>query len=392
MKIKEKLITIVKYFKPLYAVYYYVLSGVLGILSLLIKTDNKLILFNSFGGKKYDDSPKAIYEKMRKDKRFAGFKFVWAFHEPHKYRLKGAKVIKTDTPEYFLTALKARCWITNSGIERGLKFKGRRTFYLNTWHGTPIKKMGADIDESNRSFGTKGGAQVDIMCSQGNFETAVFSRVFNIPKKRFLECGLPRNDRLANYTTQDKERLRKKLGLPEGKTIILYAPTFREYERDDEKNCVLVPPMDLKKWKDELGDKYCLLFRAHYEVAKIMDIEEDGFTFNMTEYASLEDLMIAADILISDYSSIFFDFSIMDKPMLHFSYDYEKYSENRGMYFDIREKISGADNEDELIRIIKNIDNNVEKNKTKHFKDKYVNYYGSATKAIVDYIADKIMR
>lgn len=381
---KEKIITLVKYFKPLYIVYFYVMSAILNILSLFVKTDNKLILFNSFGGKKYDDSPKAIYEAMHRDKRFKGYKFVWAFHNPDEFKVKGAKIIKTDTPAYYLTALKARCWVTNSGIERGLKFKGKKTFYINTWHGTPIKKMGSDIDESNKSFGSKGGAKIDVMCSQGDFETAIFSRVFNISKKRFLNSGLPRNDKLANYTNDEKNAIKKKLGIPLDKKVILYAPTFREFERDIEKNCILAPPMNLAKWKKEIGEEFCLLFRAHYEVAKVMDIDEDGFVFNMSSYPTMEELMIAADLLISDYSSVFFDFSVMDKPMLHFTYDYDKYSENRGMYFDIRNKLDGGSFEDEILTVLKSKKYGIDK--TIKFRKQYVNYYGNATKKVLDCI------
>ena len=139
---KEKIVLFVKYFKPVYKAYYCICSLFVNVLKIFVRTDEKLILINSFGGKKYDDSPKILCEAMRKDDRFLGYKFVCAFHQPEKFKVAGVKCIKTDTLEYFLTALKARCWITNSSIERGLNFKGKRTFYFNTWHGTPIKKDG----------------------------------------------------------------------------------------------------------------------------------------------------------------------------------------------------------------------------------------------------------
>lgn len=385
---KKKIIAIVKYSKFLYLIYYYVFSFILLVLRLFVKTDDKLILFNSFGGKKYDDSPKELYEAILKDKRFVGFKYVWAFHEPEKFKIKGADVVKTDTLKYFIIALKARCWITNSGIERGLKFKGKNTLYFNTWHGTPIKRMGTDVSETNKSFGTRGGAEIDVMCSQGDFETDVFSRVFNIPKNRFLCCGLPRNDKLVHFTEDEKEAIKKRLGIPKEKIVILYAPTFREYERDGSKNCVMAPPMVFSKWKKVLGEEYCLLFRAHYEVAKVMDISEDGFVFNMSNYPVMDDLMIVSDVLISDYSSVFFDFSVMDKPMLHFTYDYGKYSKNRGMYFDIREQLDGGSDEDTVIDILRN--KKMDITKTIAFRNKYVNYYGNATKMAIDYIIRKI--
>lgn len=387
---KKKLITFVKYFKFLYFLYYYIFSFFINVLKVFIKPDEKLILINSFGGKKYDDSPKEIFEAMRKDERFKAFRFVWAFHNPQEYTVDGAKIIKTDCLEYFITALKARCWITNSTIERGLNFRGKNTLYFNTWHGTPIKKMGTDISDTNRSFSSKSSFGADVLTVQGDYEADIFSRVFNISQDKLLKCGLPRNDFLVNCSIQEKNILKKKIGIPDDKIIILYAPTFREYERDSVQNCILVPPMDINKWRRKLGDNFCLLFRAHYEVAKIMEIREDSFIKNMTEYPCLNDLMIVSDLLISDYSSVFFDYSIMNKPMLHFTYDYEKYSENRGMYFDIRNELNGSDNEDDLIDLINNLDFEKELQLLEKFRKKYVNYYGSAVEQSINCIYDNI--
>ena len=366
------------------------MNFLIGILKFFVKPDDNLILINSFGGKKYDDSPKELYEAILKDERFQKYRFVWAFHEPNKFDVQGAEKIKSDTLTYFKTALMARCWISNSGIERGLSFKGKKVFYFNTWHGTPIKKMGSDISDENQSFRTKTKKNpVDIMTAQSDFEADIFSRVFNIPRENFLMCGLPRNDVLANYTSKQREEIKAKLGLPQNKKVILYAPTFREFERDSMQNCVLKPPMNLDKWERELGDEYCILFRAHYEVGKVMNIYDNEFVRNMTTYPNLNELMIVADVLVSDYSSIFFDFSIMDKPMLHFTYDYEAYSTKRGMYFDIRDELPGSDNEDGVIQLLKRENDT---SRTIHFRNKYVNYSGKAVDSSLDCIWEKIRR
>lgn len=384
---KQKLTNFLKYNKVAYSIYYAVMSFCIGILKLFVKTDDKLILFNSFAGRRFDDSPKAIYDVMKKDSRFESYKLVWAFHEPDKYT--GVEKIKTDGFNYFKTALKARVWVTNSSVERGLSFTGKHTYYFNTWHGTPMKKMGSDIDTSNTSFGSKSENHFDVMMSQGTFDTDVFSRAFNIPRERFLESGLPRNDILANYTESYRNDIRSKLGIDNDKTVILYVPTFREYEKDENYGVVMAPPMDLGKWEKELPN-CVLLMRAHYEVSKVMNVQENSFIRNMTSYPDLNDLYIAADIMISDYSSVFFDYSITGKPMLHFAYDYEKYSSKRGMYFDIRDYVSGADNESELIAIIKSLDAKKEMEKTIVFRNKYINFYGHASKDAVDCIAKEL--
>ena len=98
----------------------------------------------------------------------------------------------------------------------------------------------------------------------------------------------------------------------------------------------------------------------------------------------------AADFLISDYSSVLIDYSIMDKPMLHFTYDYDKYSSLRGMYFDIRDFINGSDNEEQLISLIKDLDTAQEVEKTRVFRNKYVNYYGDAVKESLDCITSHL--
>ncbi|MFG6496241.1 CDP-glycerol glycerophosphotransferase family protein [Fictibacillus sp. UD] len=384
--------TLVKFFKPLYSMYYTIGSFSLNILKLFVKSDDHVILFISFGGKKFDDSPRVIYEGMINDSRFDKYDLVWAFHHPENFKIPRGKKIKTDSIKYFITALKARCWISNSTVERGLSFKGKKTFYFNTWHGTPIKKMGEDISIENKSFGSSAKWNVDMMTSQSKYEADIFSRVFNIDRDKFLVCGLPRNDSLANVTIKAKHDMMRKIGLPMDKKVILYAPTFREYERDKKLNCVLAPPINFEKWKKEIGDEYIILLRAHYEVAQVLNLNaNDGFVYDVSNYSVLNDLMIAADILISDYSSILFDYSILDRPMICFTYDYEKYMHNRGLYFDIRKEILGGSNsEEEILDLINNLPFEKASDLVRNFRRKYVESYGNATKYSLDAIFKSI--
>lgn len=390
---KKKIKSIVKYIKPVYKAYNKLGNAYIHFIQKTVKPNPRLILFVSFGGQKFDDSPKVIYEKMKKDSRFKNYIKVWALDHPEQFpQIKN--VVKTDTPAYFKIALAARAWVTNSSVERGLNFKGENTFYFNTWHGTPIKLMGTDIASDNTSFNTTDNrikkSPVDIMMAQSDYEADIFSRTFHIDRSNFLMAGLPRNDELANYNAEIRKKYRKKLGIKNDRIAILYMPTFREYVKDKDREIVAAPPLNLNKWEQKLGDKYVFLFRAHYEVSKIMEIKENNFIKNVTSYPTLNELLIAADILISDYSSTFFDFSIMDKPMLYYAYDYEEYSKKRGMYFDIRNEIDGCDNEEDLINFIKSMDYNTEINRTIKFRNKYVKYYGHASEAALDCIYDHI--
>lgn len=387
----QKIIFYAKYVKFLYACYYYVGTFSLRLLRLFVKQQDHLILFIAYGGRKYDDSPKCIYEAMCRDGRFDDYELVWAFNSPDTYTIGRGRKIKTDTLQYFATALKARCWVTNSSVERGLSFKGKRTFYLNTWHGGAIKLMGSDIPQKNTSFRTKSKTKLDVMLSQSDYEARMFSRVFNIPLERFAIIGRPRNDELVAAKPDDIKRLKASLNIESSKKVILYAPTFREYENKGA-GCHLSIPVDFHKWEKCLSDEYVLLFRAHYEVASYMNVQDSDFLRNVSDYPQLNDLMIVADILISDYSSIFYDFSVMGKPMLCFAYDYEEYSQKRGLYFDIRKELSCENicNEDQLLDAITHLDKKKACLLSCQFRDKYVTAYGEATQKSLDIIASEL--
>ena len=390
---KGKLLQFVKYTRIIYTLYFYLGSWTLSLLKLLIHSDKHTIIFSSFGGKKFDDSPKCIYDAILKDNRFNGYRLIWAFQEPDKYTLPRGTKVKIDTFNYFKTLLKAGIWITNSSLTRGLYIKGTDTFSINTWHGTPIKHMGSDT-EGTKSFRIKKSVQDNVKLCQSHYELDIFSRVFNTPKEIFHLTGLPRNDELSlPHSEEWKNTIKEKLGIKAEKKVILYAPTFRDYEKNAVGTITACPPIQFDKWKEALGDRYVLLVRMHYEVTKIMDVPCNGFSFNVSNYPNLNELILISDMLISDYSSIFFDYSITGKPMLCFAYDYEKYSTLRGMYFDIRKELDMehcCNTEEQIIAEIQHIDMDKKSYITKRFRDKYVEAYGTATRQTLNIIADHI--
>lgn len=384
----------IKYSKTLYNAYYYLGSLGLNVLKWIVKPQRNLIVINSFGGRKFDDSPKAIYNVMIQDPYFKDFDIVWAFINPEKFDILVGRKIKSDTIGYFITLLKARVWISNSGLERALNFKGRKTFYLNTWHGTPIKKMGSDIDTDNTSMKYNGSKRiVDIMLAQGEYEKEIFTLVFCNYIKDIKVTGLPRNDELAQGDNpQIIEAIKAKLGITAGKKVILYAPTFREYDKDAGNNCVLRSPIDFKKWEIELGDEYVFLLRAHYEVVKGMKLPKTTFVKDVSSWPDLNELMIASDMLISDYSSIFFDYAVTGKPMLTYCYDYDRYASKRGMYFDIRKELCtlNLDSEDSLLEEIKSGNWKGRAQITEAFRDKYVTAYGNSAENAIEIIKSNL--
>lgn len=377
---KNKVKNILKQNIIIYNIYSFVFNLIFKILKLFIRVKDDIILINSFGGNKYDDSTRVIFEYMKKQEKYKKFKIYWAFHNPDDFEIEGAEKIKSDTLKYFIIALKAKYWITNSAIERGLKFKNKKTVYINTWHGSAIKKMGIDAPKNSFKFKS---SEFDIFYAQSQYDIDVFSRAFEIPKEKFALVGLPRNDELFNIDNKEINEIKNKLNIPKDKKIILYAPTFREYNRDIN-GCIIAPPVDIEKWKNKLSDKYIVLFRAHYEVNKVLGIKNDEFIYDMSKYANLNELMKISDILISDYSSIIFDYSILKRPIYSYSYDLEEYIEKRGMYFDISQELPNGicKTEDELLSKISNCNFEEEAEKTEIFFKKFVQNDGNARKYI----------
>ena len=380
---KTKLIEYVKRSRFLYKVYSCVMSLVINFIKLFVKTDDKLIVFMSYGGRYFNDSPRFIYEHMLKDSRFAGYKLIWAFADPKKFDLKNS--VKTDSLTYFRYLLKARCWVTNVVMERGINFKGKHTFYFHTTHGTLPKLSGNDVAKG--IFGFDFHYRYDCSCAQSECEAQLQTTMFGLKIDQILLSGYPKNDALANCTCEMRNKIRNALNIPEDKTVILYAPTYREQGISQTNT-----PVDFSKWEEVLGEDYLVLYRAHPVNSEQMVINaSDKFIRNMSFYPDNVDLMIASDILISDYSGIFFEFAVLNRPMYCFAYDYETYVAERGLYFDIRKILPGGDlTQEEILLSIKNGLTQDEKNKLADFREKYVKYYGNATAEAVNKIYDSI--
>lgn len=352
----------------------------LRMVGLFVKTDPNLVLINSLGGKRFGDSPKMIYDYLRNHEEYKHLRMVWSFvDDPTKYET-GCENIKMDTWTYFKTALKAKYWISNVNIERGLDFKKKATHYLNTWHGVPLKYIGNDCPGRN----DYDMSYVNSFCYSGPFEFDIYQRAFKVKADNLLLSGLPRNDELYHVNAEKVDEMRKRLNIPEGKKVLLYAPTWRESE-DGGKTYNLAPPVDFKKWEKELGDEYVLLFRAHHFTTQHMKIQFNDFIRDASDYPAINDLMIASDILISDYSATIFDYCVLERPIISFAYDFDDYKESRGLYIDLPTELPCGifKTEDEVIKSIKTMDYFAACERTKAFKSKYVPVGGNATELCV---------
>ena len=168
-------------------------------------------------------------------------------------------------------------------------------------------------------------------------------------------------------------------------------PTYRAYLNDEKSGLYMAPPINLSKWKEVLGDEYVVLFRLHYLVEKQLSIPQDGFSYSVTNYSKLNDLYAISDVLISDYSSAFFDYSILERPMLCFAYDKEEYIKKTGLLMSLEDlpcKICSR--EDELLFEIKNIDISNYCMMSRIFKQKYAPFAGLATDRLMHDLILKI--
>lgn len=385
-----KLEYILKHDKLVQKVYVIVFSAGFRLLGLFIKKDRKQIMFQSLIGKNYGDSPKVLYDAIKENNHFRNYRFVWAFDDPDKFEVDGAKKIKLTSAKYYIEALRSGIWISNVSIERGLKFKPRGTIYLNTWHGIPIKVIGnSQKTRSDYDYST-----VDFMCCSSEFERNIFIRDFKIKREATYKCGMPRNDELYHPAETIRNSVRKRLGIPDKKKIIFYAPTWRD-SNDGGTSYQIAPPMNLDYWEEQLGDEYVLLFRMHHLTTKLMGIQFNDFAIDVSNYPKINDLMIASDILMSDYSATIFDYSILEKPIISFAYDLKEYAENRGFYEQLDKDVLPGDvfrTEKEVIQHIKSMDYEKECINARRIKKKYVDVSGNATKSCLDYLIKKTSR
>ena len=382
---RQRLIYILKHNSFLQAVYRVVMSFAFRFLGLFIPVDDHLIIFVSFMGMGFNDSPKTIYEYLKSHPEYKDYKCVWAFEHPDKY--PDLNTVKIDSFVYFKTALKAKYWVTNTNIERGLKFKKKSQIYLNTWHGIALKYIGNDV-KGRKDFNFK---TVDHLVVSGDYDEKVFKSAFNADPASYLKCGMPRNEELWLATEEQKRAMREKLSIPAEKKVILYAPTWRD-STDGGKSYEIKPPIHFDTWKKELCDEYVVLFRAHHQTTKVLGVQYDEFVRDASDYPAVNDLMIAADLLITDYSAIAFDYSVLCRPIFCYAYDYESYLAERGTYFDIDEKYPNKScrTEDELLNRIKSIDYETECANTKRFRDDFIQYGVGATEVCVKALFEQV--
>ena len=315
-------------------------------------TEEKTVVFESFLGRQYGCSPKALFLEMVRDPAYAEYTKLWMFTRPEKYKslekYPGTKVIKYGSGEFYQGYARAKYWVTNYHLPSGIK-KEADQVYIQTWHGTPLKKIGCDVPDNGtltadrkRAYKeyAREGQIIDFLPSPSPFYTEKITSAFRLgAQAKILELGYPRNDALFTGTEKKCRKIREKLGIPQDKHTILYAPTWRDDQHTAGTGYTYRLGLDFDALKKNLGKDWVILFRAHYLISNGFDFEKyQGFVRDVSQYDDINDLYLVSDMLLTDYSSVFFDYANLMRPMLFYMYDYENYKNQlRDFYFDAAE-------------------------------------------------------
>ena len=354
------------------------------------RTDDHLCVFEVYQGRQYTCSPRAVYEEMLKKEAKEGYRFIWVFREPQEYRWleknPGTTLVKLGTGAYYRAFARAKYWVVNSRTRHCL-VPGKDQCFLQTWHGTPLKRLGCDIDvEGNNVVSlremkadyVKEGKRVSYFLSPSSFYSDKIASAFGLneteKKKKLIELGYPRNDSLFGDLEEKKRMVCKKLGLPEEKKVILYAPTFRDNQHT-RNGCGFTLGFDLDYFVKEFGKEYVMLFRTHYFVTEQIDLTPfSGTVFDVTDWDDINELYLASDVLLTDYSSVFFDFANLKRPILFFMYDMEEYQNHIRNFYLEPEELPGPVlcTEKELYNVLRSMpDGEVYDEKYRRFHEKY---------------------
>ncbi|MDN0197188.1 bifunctional glycosyltransferase family 2 protein/CDP-glycerol:glycerophosphate glycerophosphotransferase [Streptomyces sp. S.PNR 29] len=307
-------------------------------------------VFSAYDGRGHGCSPGALEEAFRTVAPH--IRTAWIAHPEHHHTVPpGPRRVRPGTAAYWTALARSKYVISNVGFDRRL-VKRRGQVLVQTQHGTPLKHMGLDLQEYPAAARDTDFAELlrdvdrwDYVLSANRHTTLTWERAYP-GTYTTLEYGCPRNDVLQRATAEDVTRLRESLGIPEGTVAILYAPTYRDYRRTQR------PGLDLEQVLRRLGPRFAVLARAHFRCGGPL-ARTSGRVIDVTDHPGVEQLCLASDALVTDYSSIMFDYANLDRPIVLHADDWEAYEAARGTYFDVRSFPPGAvaRSEDELIDI-----------------------------------------
>lgn len=365
--------------------------------------NKKKIVFTQFGGSGFGCNPRAICEEfLRRDE---GYDLVWILNrkitEEDAHIPAGVRISRRN--QSIIDLMTAKVWINNIHFNELLRlgvYKRKGTIYLNTFHGgITLKKEGKDkhsynpnreLQEKERMY-LKDAEYVDYITSGCEMEDHVLKEFF-YGKGEILHLGDARTDVLVNGSLQINQQVREFYRIPEGTKLAIYAPTFRRdfslkwYKLDFERI--------LDKLEELYGCPWNMLIRMHPRVAKLWGEQAPNLPrcVDASGYHDMQELAVASDLMISDYSSVITDFMLTRKPAFMYVPDLDRYLSNRGLYFEMEElPFPYARTNDALIQCMEAFDQSEYENRVAEFMAK-LDYLadGQASGRIVDFLIQKM--
>lgn len=349
--------------------------------------DEKKIVVCSIKGRKIDDNIRNVTNELLN----RGYNIVCLLRNDVNVEMpNGVKRVDYSFLHNAYELATAKIWIDSNFKFAGFR-KRKNQLYIQTWHGSiPIKKIGFDLKDKlsliDKIDIRKNSAGIDLWISNSKISNEVFRNAF-LYKGKLFEVGSPRNDIFFRLSEKESAIIREKLGVL-GCKIALYAPTFRDDYRTENFK------IDIEKLRFELSKKFggdwVILIRLHPFVSKYSDCLYDysEIVKNVSDYPSMQELLVISDLLITDYSSCMFDFALTKKPCILFATDIKEYVNERGFYFNIRElPFPLAADDDELSEAISSF-NDIEyrENVLKFIESIELHEEGTASEVVADYI------
>ena len=346
--------------------------------------------FIAFSGRQYSDSPRRISELLLRE--HPEIQQIWAFNEPEKFRFleeKGIKVVKYKSLEYLYYVMTSKVYVDNAEFWSILKFRPGQ-MVLQTWHGGgAYKRVGGhriDVNAREQQHAVEKMNKITLFLSSSKAFTDFVIRGAYQYRGEVLECGLPRNDDLLHPDAAVSAKVRQALEIPENAKVLLYAPTFRNSHRLD------LYDVDFSRLKSTLearfGGEWVILLRMHYYLSDKAMSSALPFLRNATDYPDMQDLLLSADALLTDYSSCMWDFSLLHKPCFLYARDIAEYRGERDFYTPIESwPFPLAANNGELAEVIAGFDENLYHEAVlRHHRDLGSTESGTAAKQCVDRI------
>ncbi|MBO2452188.1 CDP-glycerol glycerophosphotransferase family protein [Actinomadura barringtoniae] len=339
-----------------------------------------LVVFDAYMARQYSCNPRAIYEELVRQR--TDLDCVWVsrdgqFRAPH-----GARTVLVGSKEHYTALAHARYIVGNEAQQPWFDKRPDQT-YVQCWHGTPLKRLALDVPalphmrKATLGWVRREVPRWDVLLSPNPFTSPIMRKAYQYGGE-ILESGYPRNDLLQRpEAPQVAAEVRRRLGIPEGKRVVLYVPTWRDDLYFARGRRAFELALDLDRARAVLGPDHVLLLRTHYLVTDRSWSQVDDFVVDVSRYPDIAELYLAADVLVTDYSSAMFDFAVTGKPMVFFTYDLEKYRDKvRGFYFDFEAEAPGPllRTSDETIAALRDMDGAAQHPAYGAFVDKFCPY------------------